>query len=81
MAKLMSPAFAAMLIMLSVTAVTIDPALSSATKPSVPEFNVSLADHSYDVAPVTTSTTNPYNNKTTTTTSDLRSAGSHTCKP
>jgi hypothetical protein len=37
-------------------------------KPSVPQFSVSLADHSYDTPPVTTSTTNPYNNKTTTTT-------------
>ena len=36
--------------------------------PSVPEFTVKLVDHSYDVPPVTTSTTNPYNNKTTTTT-------------
>jgi len=37
-------------------------------KPSVPEFTITLADHSYDVAPVTTSTINPYNNQTTTTT-------------
>jgi hypothetical protein len=40
----------------------------SAPKPSVPEFTVTFADHSYDVAPSTRSTTNPYNNKTTTTT-------------
>jgi hypothetical protein len=37
-------------------------------KPSTPEFTISLADHSYDVPPVTTSTINPYNNKTETTT-------------
>jgi hypothetical protein len=41
---------------------------SSIPKPSVPEFTVTFADHSYDVAPSTISTTNPYNNKTTTTT-------------
>ena len=34
-------------------------------KPSVPEFTVNLADHSYDVPPKTTSTTNSYTNKTT----------------
>ncbi len=34
-------------------------------KPSIPEFTVQLADHSYDVPPTTTSTTNPYTNKTT----------------
>ena len=37
-------------------------------KPSVPEFSVSLADHSYDVPPKEISTTNSYNNQTTTTT-------------
>jgi len=41
---------------------------SGISKPSVPEFAVTFADHSYDVAPSTISTTNPYNNKTTTTT-------------
>ncbi len=37
-------------------------------KPSVPEFSVQFADHSYDVPPRTTSTINPYNNKTETIT-------------
>ena len=40
----------------------------SIPKPSVPEFSVSLADHSYDVPPKEISTTNSYNNQTTTTT-------------
>jgi hypothetical protein len=39
-------------------------------KPSTPEFTITLADHSYEVAPTVTSTINPYNNKTTTTTID-----------
>ena len=34
-------------------------------KPSVPEFTVAYVDHSYDVPPKTTSSFNPYNNKTT----------------
>jgi hypothetical protein len=34
-------------------------------KPSVPEFSLQYADHSYDMPPKTTSTFNPYNNKTT----------------
>lgn len=42
--------------------------ISHITKPSPPEFTITLADHSYDVPPKTTSTTNPYNNKTATTT-------------
>jgi hypothetical protein len=36
--------------------------------PSVPVFTVTLADHSYDVPTTTTSTINPYNNQTATTT-------------
>ena len=36
--------------------------------PSVPQFTLKYTDHSYDVAPTTTSTTNPYNGNTTTTT-------------
>ena len=40
----------------------------SVPTPSVPVFTIALVDHSYDVAPVTTSTINPYNNQTTTTT-------------
>ena len=40
----------------------------SIATPSVPEFTVKYADHSYDVAPTTTSTINPYNNQTTTKT-------------
>lgn len=37
-------------------------------KPSVPQFTLSLVDKSYDVLPKTTSTTDPYNGKITTTT-------------
>jgi hypothetical protein len=37
-------------------------------KPSVPEFTVTIADHSYDVPETTTSYTNPYTNETTITT-------------
>ena len=40
----------------------------SIPKPSVPQFTVNLADHGYDVPPSVTSTTDPYNGKTTTTT-------------
>ncbi|MCJ7763000.1 hypothetical protein MUP38_06065, partial [Candidatus Bathyarchaeota archaeon] len=43
-------------------------ALASITKPSVPEFTVKLADHSYDVPPSTTATTDPYTGKQTVTT-------------
>lgn len=42
---------------------------SSIPKPSVPEFTLKLADHSYDVPERTTSTTDPYTGKTTTHTS------------
>lgn len=41
---------------------------SNVPKPTTPEFTITLADHSYDTDPITTSTTNPYNNQTTTTT-------------
>lgn len=41
---------------------------SNVPRPSTPEFTISLADHSYDADPVTSSTTNPYNNQTTTIT-------------
>ncbi len=41
---------------------------SNVPRPSTPEFTVSLVDHSYETEPITSSTTNPYNNKTTTTT-------------
>jgi hypothetical protein len=37
-------------------------------KPSVPQFTVEFVDKSYDVPPTTESTTDPYTNKTTTTT-------------
>jgi len=40
----------------------------SIPKPSVPEFTLKYVDNSYDVPPKTTSTTDPYTNKTTTTT-------------
>ena len=40
----------------------------SIPEPSVPEFTAQLADHSYDVPPTTTTTTNPYNNETITKT-------------
>jgi hypothetical protein len=40
----------------------------SIPKPSVPEFTVTLADHSYDVPPTTTTTTDPYTGKQITTT-------------
>jgi hypothetical protein len=39
----------------------------SQTKP-IPEFILKFADHSYDVPPTVTSTTDPYTNKTTTRT-------------
>ncbi|MGD6934256.1 MAG: hypothetical protein ACQCN5_08625 [Candidatus Bathyarchaeia archaeon] len=38
----------------------------SIPKPSVPKFKVELVDHSYDIAPTSTTNTNPFNNKTTT---------------
>jgi hypothetical protein len=41
---------------------------SNVPRPSTPEFTISLADHSYNTDPITSSTTNFYNNKTTTTT-------------
>lgn len=51
------------------TLLTVKPVLAqSIPTPSVPQFTIQLADHSYDTPPVTSSTTNPYNNKTTTTT-------------
>jgi hypothetical protein len=40
----------------------------AASKPSVPEFTVKLVDYSYDVPPVTTTTTNEYTGEKTTTT-------------
>lgn len=40
----------------------------STPKPSVPEFTVSVTDHSYDVEPTTTTTTDPYDGQITTTT-------------
>ncbi len=40
----------------------------SISEPSIPEFTIEYVDHSYDVAATTTSTINPYNNQTATTT-------------
>jgi len=40
-------------------------ARASITTPSVPEFTLKLADHSYDVPPSTTTTTDPYTGKQT----------------
>jgi hypothetical protein len=40
----------------------------STPNPSVPEFTLKQVDNSYNVAPTITSTTDPYTNKTTTTT-------------
>ena len=40
----------------------------STPKSSVPEFTLEYVDNSYDVSPTATATTDPYTNKTTTTT-------------
>ena len=40
----------------------------TAPKPNIPEFTVQYADHSYDMPPTAYSTTDPYTNKTSTTT-------------
>jgi hypothetical protein len=40
----------------------------SISKPSIPEFTVQLVDHSYDIPSTTTTTIDPYTNKTTITT-------------
>jgi hypothetical protein len=48
--------------------VTLAFAQTTIPTPSIPEFTVSLGDHSYDVPAKTTSTTNPYTGKTITTT-------------
>lgn len=42
--------------------------VSGVPNSSVPEFTLKYVDYSYDVPPKTTSTTDPYTNKTTTTT-------------
>lgn len=41
---------------------------SSIPKPSVPQFTIETVDSSYDVPPVTSSSTNPYTGEVTTTT-------------
>lgn len=46
----------------------VKPATAQATPPSVPEFTLSVADHSHNVPSTTTSSTDPYTGKTTTTT-------------
>jgi hypothetical protein len=43
--------------------------VAAAPKPSVPEFTVHVTDHSYDVPTTTTTTTDPYDGRITTTTS------------
>ena len=49
------------------TLLTVKPVnAQSIPKPSVPEFTLQIADHSYDVPAKTTSTTDPYTGKTTT---------------
>ncbi len=48
--------------------IVVNLALASVTTPSVPEFTVKFVDNSYDVPPTTTSSTDPYTNKTTITT-------------
>jgi hypothetical protein len=48
--------------------VTLAFAQTTIPKPSVPEFTLNYVDSSYDVPTTTTSTTDPYTNKTTSTT-------------
>jgi hypothetical protein len=52
----------------SLIAVKPAPAEASIPKPSVPEFTLKLADHSYDVPPSTITATDPYTGKQTVTT-------------
>ena len=51
------------------TLLTVKPAnAQTIPKPSVPEFTLKFVDHSYDVPPTTTTTTDPYTGKQTTAT-------------
>jgi hypothetical protein len=68
MPKLKSSTFVAMLLALSLSVIASQPAVGSLTKPSIPEFTVTYVDNSYDVPPATTSWTDPYTGKTTTST-------------
>jgi hypothetical protein len=68
MSKRVALLFIVILTVSSLIAVTAVPALASVPKPSVPEFTLKLADHSYDVPPSTTTTTDPYTGKQTVTT-------------
>ncbi len=50
----------------SLSVLTVEPAKAqSANNPSAPEFTVKYADHSYDIPPKVTTTTDPYTGKTT----------------
>jgi len=56
------------LLAVSILVMVISVFAESIPEPSVPEFTLKYVDYSYDVPPKTKSTTNPYTNKTTTTT-------------
>jgi len=62
--KLSAVTFASLLMVLML----ICQAKAEVPKPSLPEFTAEWVDHSYDVPPKVTSTTNPYTGKNTTTT-------------
>jgi hypothetical protein len=71
MSKLGSLLFTAILVLFSLIVVSSTFAQST-PKSSAPEFTLEYVDNSYDVPPTATSTTDPYTNKTTTTTSPGR---------
>jgi hypothetical protein len=68
----MSKSVVALLLTVALTAslfiFKVAPASAATPKPSVPEFTLKYVDYSYDVPPKTTSTTDPYTNEKTTTT-------------
>jgi len=55
-----------LLLALSIVIMVFPALAQSIPKPSVPEFTFKFLDKSYDVAPTTIPTTDPYNNRTTT---------------
>ncbi|MCL5877312.1 MAG: hypothetical protein M1540_05820 [Candidatus Bathyarchaeota archaeon] len=61
-------ALALIIVLVASGLMLVESASAQSSYPAITEFSLKYVDHSYDVAPTTTSSTDPYTGKTTTTT-------------
>ena len=68
MAKKVKYLWLCLVVILAISCIIMSESASSQSVPNPPEFTLKYVDHSYDVSPMPTSSTNPYTGETTTTT-------------